>query len=99
MKMWNHQPTTEDLLEEKQDKRDRFGYEVDFDDFEMPLKKNITVKIHEFQTQTAWVCSTFTQFCVQFNKLRRFRARNCFSSWKVFCRPPHYTPQFSTMHL
>jgi len=53
MKMWNHQPTTEDLLEEKQDKRDRFGYEVDFDDFEMPLKKNITVKIHEFQTQTA----------------------------------------------
>lgn len=36
------EPTTEDLKLAKVEKRARFGFEVDFDDFEMPLEKNIT---------------------------------------------------------
>jgi len=49
---WEAEPTTEDLLNEKERKRQRFGHEVDFDDFAMPLKQNIDKKIHEFQMQT-----------------------------------------------
>lgn len=49
---WEAEPTTEDLLNEKERKRQRFGHEVDFDDFAMPLKQNIDRKINEFQMQT-----------------------------------------------
>uniref|UniRef100_H2YH17 Uncharacterized protein n=1 Tax=Ciona savignyi TaxID=51511 RepID=H2YH17_CIOSA len=34
-KTWTSQPTTADMLNAKEEKRTRFGYEVDFDDFEM----------------------------------------------------------------
>uniref|UniRef100_F6ZTU7 Uncharacterized protein n=1 Tax=Ciona intestinalis TaxID=7719 RepID=F6ZTU7_CIOIN len=50
-KSWTKQSTTEDLLNAKQEKRTRFGYEVDFEDFEMPLKKNISNKVRDFQAQ------------------------------------------------
>nr|CAB3221664.1 ankyrin repeat and EF-hand domain-containing protein 1 [Phallusia mammillata] len=48
-KTWTEQKTTQDLLNAKQEKRIRFGHEVDFDDFEKPLKKNITARVKEFQ--------------------------------------------------
>uniref|UniRef100_H2YH15 Uncharacterized protein n=1 Tax=Ciona savignyi TaxID=51511 RepID=H2YH15_CIOSA len=51
-KTWTSQPTTADMLNAKEEKRTRFGYEVDFDDFEMPLKKNISTKVKDFQSQT-----------------------------------------------
>ena len=47
LKAWTKQPTTGELIEDKVVKRDRFGWEVDFDDFEMPFKKNVTKKIDE----------------------------------------------------
>lgn len=43
-KAWVKQPTTGDLLQEKQDRRDQFTWEVDFNDFEMPFKKNISTR-------------------------------------------------------
>ncbi|XP_076801547.1 ankyrin repeat and EF-hand domain-containing protein 1-like isoform X1 [Clavelina lepadiformis] len=49
---WTDQPTTQNLLGAQQQKRERFGYEVDFETFEMPLKQNIDIKIKEFQAQT-----------------------------------------------
>lgn len=42
LKAWVKQPTTEDLLQEKQKRRDQFTWEVDFDDFQMPFNKNIS---------------------------------------------------------
>ncbi|CAG2211743.1 Ankyrin repeat and EF-hand domain-containing protein 1 [Mytilus edulis] len=42
LRAWVPQPTTEDLLGEKQKKRDQFTWEVDFDDFQMPFNKNIS---------------------------------------------------------
>ena len=47
LKAWTKQPTTCELIHEKVVRRDRFGWEVDFQDFEMPFKKNITNKITE----------------------------------------------------
>ena len=43
-KVWTKQPTIEELLCSKQDRRDRFTWEVDFEDFKMPFMKNIEVK-------------------------------------------------------
>ncbi|XP_052275632.1 ankyrin repeat and EF-hand domain-containing protein 1-like isoform X2 [Dreissena polymorpha] len=47
LKAWTKQPTTGELITEKVVKRDRFGWEVDFEDFEMPFKKNVSKKIEE----------------------------------------------------
>lgn len=44
-KAWTKQPTTRDLIHEKEVKRDRFGWEVDFPDFEMPFLKNVSTKM------------------------------------------------------
>ena len=50
---WVEQVTTEDLLNAKQAKRDRYGDEIDFDTYEKPLKQNMTTKVNEFKkTQT-----------------------------------------------
>lgn len=46
-KAWTKQPTTGELIEEKVIRRDRFGWEVDFEDFEMPFNKNVLKKIEE----------------------------------------------------
>lgn len=47
LKAWTKQPTTKELIDEKVVKRERFGWEVDFEDFEMPFKKNVSKKIEE----------------------------------------------------
>ena len=44
------QVTTEDILKARQEKRDRYGDEVDFDTYEKPLKKNISTKVKEFES-------------------------------------------------
>lgn len=49
------QPTTGDLLQEKQDKRDQFTWEVDFDDFEMPFKKNISTRCKLMADEDDWL--------------------------------------------
>ena len=55
--MWTDQPTTKDLLSDKQVKRDRMGWEVDFPDFEMPFQKNVTTKVEVFEKLEAdeWI--------------------------------------------
>lgn len=45
LKAWTKQKTSGELIHEKCVKRDRFGWEVDFEDFEMPFKKNVTKKV------------------------------------------------------
>ncbi|KAK7103920.1 ankyrin repeat and EF-hand domain-containing protein 1-like isoform X2 [Littorina saxatilis] len=42
---WTKQPTTGELINEKEVKRERFGWEVDFPDFQMPFQKNIATKM------------------------------------------------------
>ncbi|XP_071080411.1 ankyrin repeat and EF-hand domain-containing protein 1-like isoform X2 [Haliotis cracherodii] len=48
LKAWTKQPSTRDLIEQKEVKRERFGWEVDFDDFEMPFKSNVSKKVELF---------------------------------------------------
>ena len=45
LKTWTPQKTTQDLIKEKEVKRERFGWEVDFPDFEMPFKKNVSNRV------------------------------------------------------
>ncbi|XP_005093099.1 ankyrin repeat and EF-hand domain-containing protein 1 [Aplysia californica] len=50
-KMWTEQSTTKELLQDKEVKRERFGWEVDFPDFEMPFQKNVTKKVELFEKE------------------------------------------------
>ena len=50
-KMWTDQATTKELLCDKVVKRDRFGWEVDFPDFEMPFQKNVSKKVEIFEKE------------------------------------------------
>ncbi|KAL8611118.1 hypothetical protein ACOMHN_064408 [Nucella lapillus] len=45
LKAWTPQPTTRELIHMKEVQRERFGWEVDFPDFQMPFKKNVTKKL------------------------------------------------------
>lgn len=45
--VWTEQDTTEQVLEKKQIARERYGWEVDFDDFKLPFMKNIQNKVKE----------------------------------------------------
>ncbi|XP_051868057.1 ankyrin repeat and EF-hand domain-containing protein 1a [Pristis pectinata] len=45
--MWTNPPTTEELIQKREENRERFTYEVDFSDFLMPFKKNIKTKLEE----------------------------------------------------
>ncbi len=47
LKVWTKQPTTGDLLCAKETRRQRYGWEVDFPDFEMPFLKNVSKKVEE----------------------------------------------------
>ncbi len=44
---WTEQDTTEQILQRKQIARERYGYEVDFEDFKLPFMKNVTKKIEK----------------------------------------------------
>jgi hypothetical protein len=48
LKVWTKQPTTQELLCEKENKRQRYGWEVDFSDFKMPFLKNVANRVEEF---------------------------------------------------
>ncbi|KAM4770888.1 ankyrin repeat and EF-hand domain-containing protein 1 [Rhinophrynus dorsalis] len=43
--VWGHEPTTRDLIIKKEKQRERFTYEVDFNNFKMPFCKNLMEKL------------------------------------------------------
>lgn len=43
-KTWSPEATTAELIRKRELRRERFTYEVDFEDFMMPFQKNITEK-------------------------------------------------------
>ena len=45
LKSWTQQPTSEELIREREVARDRFGWEVDFHDFKMPFLKNVENRV------------------------------------------------------
>ena len=45
--VWTEMDTTEKILEKKKIARERYGWEVDFDDFKLPFMKNIQNKIEK----------------------------------------------------
>lgn len=45
LKIWTKQPTTEELICERELRRERFGWEVDFEDFKMPFLQNVANKV------------------------------------------------------
>ncbi|XP_076442386.1 ankyrin repeat and EF-hand domain-containing protein 1-like isoform X2 [Babylonia areolata] len=45
LRAWTKQPTTQELIQDKETKRERFGWEVDFADFQMPFQKNVANKL------------------------------------------------------
>ncbi|XP_026566177.1 ankyrin repeat and EF-hand domain-containing protein 1 [Pseudonaja textilis] len=50
---WSPEATTKDLLKKRELRRQRFTYEVDFDDFMMPFKKNLMEKVRTMQQNAA----------------------------------------------
>ena len=48
IKQWTEQPTSEDLIQRRVETRGRFGWEVDFADFQMPLLKNVYERVEVF---------------------------------------------------
>uniref|UniRef100_UPI00398E7A9E ankyrin repeat and EF-hand domain containing 1a isoform X1 n=2 Tax=Pristiophorus japonicus TaxID=55135 RepID=UPI00398E7A9E len=51
--IWSNPPTTEELIQKRVENRERFTYEVDFNDFLMPFKKNIKKKLDELKSEVA----------------------------------------------
>ena len=49
---WTEQDTTEDLMIKKQQFRDRFGWEFDFEDFKIPLVKNAINRLNKDSIET-----------------------------------------------
>lgn len=45
--VWGNHLTSSQLIGRKEERRDRFSYEVDFEEFMMPFYKNITQKAQE----------------------------------------------------
>ena len=45
LRAWTKQSNTEELIHDKVVKRERFGWEVDFPDFQMPFNKNVSTKM------------------------------------------------------
>ena len=50
--VWTEQETTEKLLEQKQVARERFGIDVDFEDFKLPFIKNVIKKTEKLSIET-----------------------------------------------
>ena len=44
---WKKQKTTEDLVCAREERRQRYGWQVDFPDFKMPFMNNVAVKVAE----------------------------------------------------
>ena len=47
-KGWTDQPTYQRLVEQRARRRDRYGWAVDFDDFQMPLLCNVNDRVKAF---------------------------------------------------
>ncbi|XP_019404649.1 PREDICTED: ankyrin repeat and EF-hand domain-containing protein 1 isoform X1 [Crocodylus porosus] len=48
-KIWTPEATTEDLIRKRELRRERFTYEVDFEDFMMPFKRNFMEKARQLE--------------------------------------------------
>ena len=48
LKAWTKQATSGELIQERVTNRDRYGWEVDFDDFQMPFNTNVTKRVEIF---------------------------------------------------
>ncbi|XP_032151316.1 ankyrin repeat and EF-hand domain-containing protein 1 [Sapajus apella] len=48
-RIWSPEATTAELIRKRELRRERFTYEVDFDDFMMPFQKNITEKVRAME--------------------------------------------------
>lgn len=44
---WTEQDTTDQILDKKQMMRDRYGWEIDFDDYKLPFMKNVAKKMEK----------------------------------------------------
>ncbi|XP_076463503.1 ankyrin repeat and EF-hand domain-containing protein 1-like isoform X2 [Babylonia areolata] len=51
LRAWTQQPTSKDLIHDKEVRRERFGWEVDFPDFQMPFQKNVAEKLTEMDNE------------------------------------------------
>lgn len=49
-KIWSPEATTAELIRKRELRRERFTYEVDFEDFMMPFQKNITEKAQALES-------------------------------------------------
>lgn len=47
--IWTPEATTEDLIRKRELRRERFTYEVDFEDFMMPFKRNFMEKARQLE--------------------------------------------------
>nr|XP_027778087.2 ankyrin repeat and EF-hand domain-containing protein 1 [Marmota flaviventris] len=48
-RIWSPEATTAELIRKRELRRERFTYEVDFEDFMMPFQKNITEKVQALE--------------------------------------------------
>ncbi|XP_003476616.1 ankyrin repeat and EF-hand domain-containing protein 1 isoform X2 [Cavia porcellus] len=49
-RVWSPEATTAEMIQKRELRRERFSYEVDFDDFMMPFQKNIIEKAQALET-------------------------------------------------
>jgi hypothetical protein len=47
--VWTEQDTTEQILERKQMAREKFGWEIDFEDYKLPFMKNVYKKAEKLE--------------------------------------------------
>ncbi|XP_043843491.1 ankyrin repeat and EF-hand domain-containing protein 1 isoform X1 [Dromiciops gliroides] len=52
-KLWSPEATTAELIKKREMRRERFTYEVDFEDFMMPFQKNFTEKAQALEASMA----------------------------------------------
>ncbi|KAH0621873.1 hypothetical protein JD844_023574 [Phrynosoma platyrhinos] len=52
-RIWSPEATTKDLLKKRELRRQRFTYEVDFEDFVMPFKRNFMQKVRALEQSAA----------------------------------------------
>lgn len=51
----------EDLLRERETRRLRYGYEIDFPEYKPPFQKNIDTRVKELEKQDSWPLFNFFQ--------------------------------------
>ncbi|KAM9065897.1 ankyrin repeat and EF-hand domain-containing protein 1 isoform 3-T3 [Sarcophilus harrisii] len=52
-RLWSPEASTAELVKKREMRRERYGYEVDFEDFMMPFQKNITEKAQALEASMA----------------------------------------------